>query len=117
MKLKVCTTTSTNTPQPILSRTSTSNPLLPPSTSDHRRPPPATSATDLHQRPLPTSPPTTTDLRHRFHPEVVNAAIYGVVGATLVLERIAIFEIHNESVKQSHDERNVKLAVQCWPIM
>ena len=69
-KSDACTTTSTSTPQLILTRTSTSasdvrlRTLLPTPATDLRRPPPtsATSATDLHRPPLPIS---ATDLHYR----------------------------------------------------
>ena len=100
--------TSTTTPKFILTRTSTSasdlhlrpklRPPLPTSTTD--------SATDLRYRPpLPTPLPTSdTDLRYRpplptsatdlrLHRKDINAPIYGIVGARIAFEGIAILKI------------------------
>ena len=118
------TTTSTTAPQLILislilTRTSTS-------ASDLRlRPPPPTSASDLR----PPPPTFASDLRLRLHCKNVNAPIYGIVGARIAFEGIAILKILSmmsvirifqnllcSLYVQSDDERNVKprMSMRLW---
>ena len=99
----------------------------PPPTSDLRlRPPPPTSASGLQPPPPASASDLRLRLRLRLHCNDAKAPIYGIVGARIAFEGIAILislsmisAIRNfqnllcSLYLQSDDERNVKHSVQC----